>query len=163
MLAAGFPDRIAQRRGEPGSFRLSGGGGARLAVTDPLAREGLVVAAVLEMKASARIVMGAALDADALPGVIARQVVESVESGFDPASGAVFSRRRRRFGALVLSDRVVEADAREVAATLARVVTEKVGLLPWDEAARGLQARAGVLAGIEGGVADVSDAGLGGG
>ena len=36
LLAAAFPDRIAQRRGEPGSFRLSGGGGARLPRTDPL-------------------------------------------------------------------------------------------------------------------------------
>ena len=40
LLAAAFPDRIAQRRGEPGSFRLSGGGGARLGVTDPLAKAG---------------------------------------------------------------------------------------------------------------------------
>ena len=30
LLAAAFPDRIAQRRSEPGSFRLSGGGGAKL-------------------------------------------------------------------------------------------------------------------------------------
>ena len=34
LLAAGFPDRIAQRRSEPGSFRLSGGGGARLPRAD---------------------------------------------------------------------------------------------------------------------------------
>jgi ATP-dependent helicase HrpB len=161
LLAAGFADRIAQRRGERGSFRVPGGGGARLDARDPLAREGLLVAAVLEQKASARIVMGARLDGDALPAVIAARVVESVESGFDPASGAVFSRRRRRFGALVLSDRVVEADAGEVAAVLARVVAEKPGLLPWDEAARELQARAAVLRGIEAGVADLGDAALG--
>ena len=130
LLAAGFPDRIAQRRGEPGSFRLSVGGGARLAASDPMAREGLLVAAVLEQKAAARIVMAAALHGAALPAAIAAQCTEQVESGFDPASGAVFSRRRRRFGALVLSDRVVEADPGEVAATLARVLTEKPGLLP---------------------------------
>ncbi len=161
LLAAGFPDRIAQRRGEPGSFRLSGGGGARLPATDPLAREALLVAAVLEQKASARIVMAAPLDVEALPDVIAAQCTEQVESGFDASSGAVFSRRRRRFGALVLSDRVIEADAGEVALILARVLTEKPDLLPWDEAARQLQARAAVLAGIEAGVADLSDAALG--
>ena len=39
LLAAAFPDRIAQRRGDIGSFRLSGGGGsAKLPPTDPLAR-----------------------------------------------------------------------------------------------------------------------------
>ena len=43
LLAAGFPDRIAQRRGEPGTFRLSGGGGARLPRTDPLANAPLLV------------------------------------------------------------------------------------------------------------------------
>src|SRR6185437_14745712 len=50
LIAAAFPDRLAQRRVEPGSFRLSGGGGARLAVTDPLAKAGLLAVASLEMK-----------------------------------------------------------------------------------------------------------------
>ena len=72
LLAAAFPDRIAQRRGEPGSFRLSGGGGARLPRTDPLANAGLLVVAALEMKASARIRLAAVLDPDALPPVLAR-------------------------------------------------------------------------------------------
>ena len=31
LLAAAFPDRIGQRRGEPGSFRFSGGGGGAAA------------------------------------------------------------------------------------------------------------------------------------
>ena len=35
LLAAAFPDRIAQRRGEPGSFRLSGGGGGADAAHRP--------------------------------------------------------------------------------------------------------------------------------
>ena len=52
LIAAAFPDRLAQRRGEPGSFRLSGGGGGRLAVTDPLAKAGLLAVAALEMKTS---------------------------------------------------------------------------------------------------------------
>lgn len=38
LIAAGFPDRIAQRRGESGSFRLAGGGGAKLPLADSLAR-----------------------------------------------------------------------------------------------------------------------------
>ena len=67
LLAAAFPDRIAQRRGEPGSFRLAGGGGARLPRTDPLAIAPLLAVAALEMKASARIRLAAPLDPDALP------------------------------------------------------------------------------------------------
>ena len=54
LLAAAFPDRIAQRRGEPGSFRLSGGGGARLPLADPLARAPLLAVASAGAAAPAR-------------------------------------------------------------------------------------------------------------
>jgi ATP-dependent helicase HrpB len=160
LLAAGFPDRIAQRRGEPGSFRLSGGGSARLPAADTLAQESLLVVAVLEQKASARIVMAAALDAAALPDSIAAQCTDQVESGFDPATGAVFSRRRRRYGALVLQDRMAAADPAETAATLARVLTEKPERLPWTDAARQFQSRAVRLRGIDLAFPDLSDAAL---
>ena len=84
LLAAAFPDRIAQRRGEPGSFRLSGGGGGRMPRTDPLANAPLLVAAALEMKAAARIRLAAPLDPDDLPPALPARVTEQVESGFDP-------------------------------------------------------------------------------
>ena len=160
LLAAGFPDRIAQRRGEPGAFRLSGGGGARLPPLDPLAKAGLLVVAALEQKASARIMMAAPLAADALPASIVAQCTEQVESGFDPSTGAVFSRRRRRYGALVLQDRTVAADPAEVAAMLARVLTEKPERLPWTDTARQLQSRALLLHGIDPAFPDLSDAAL---
>ena len=99
LLAAAFPDRIAQRRGEPGSFRLAGGGGARLPRADPLASAPLLAVASLELKASARIRLAAPLDPDTLP---AARITEQVETSFDPVSGAVLARRRRRLGALVL-------------------------------------------------------------
>jgi ATP-dependent helicase HrpB len=164
LLAAAFPDRIAQRRGEPGSFRLSGGGGARLPRTDPLANAGLLVVAALEMKASARIRLAAVLDPDALPPVLAARVTETVESGFDPVSGTVLSRRRRRLGALVLSDRTEPADPAAVAEALARAVAaDALRALPWSDAARQFQARVGLMRGIEpdAGWLDLSDAGLG--
>jgi ATP-dependent helicase HrpB len=160
LLAAAFPDRIAQRRGEPGAFRLSGGGSARLAATDPLAKSNLLVVAALEQKAAARIMMAAPLDPDALPATIAAHCTDQVESGFDAATGAVFSRRRRRYGALVLQDRLVAADPAETAATLARVLAEKPDRLPWTDAARQLQARAALLHGIDPSFPDLSDAAL---
>ena len=91
LLAAAFPDRIAQRRGEPGSFRLSGGGSARMPVTDPLAKAGLLVAASLELKAASRIRLAAPLDPDALPPSLAARVTEQVEVGFDPVGGTVLA------------------------------------------------------------------------
>ncbi len=160
LLAAAFPDRIAQRRGEPGSFRLSGGGGARLPRTDPLANAALLAVASLDLKASARIRLAAPLDPAHLPPSVARQVTETVESGFDSVTGTVLSRRRRRLGALVLEDRNVPADPAETARVLAGAVGRRIDALPWTDAARQLQARAALLRGIDAETADLSDAGL---
>ncbi len=157
LLAAAFPDRIAQRRGEPGAFRLSGGGGARLSVADKLSQARLLVVAGLEQKAAARITLAAELDPDNLPPAIAALTTQSVESGFDQATGAVFSRRRRRYGALVLEDRMVPADPDATAATLAGVLAAKPDLLPWNPAARQLQARAALLHGLDPAFPDISD------
>jgi ATP-dependent helicase HrpB len=163
LLAAAFPDRIAQRRGEPGAFRLSGGGGARLPRADSLASAGLLVAAELELKASARIRLAAPLNPDALPPVLAARVTETVEAGFDPAAGAVLARRRRRLGTLVLSDRTEPADPQTVAAALAdAAAADGLRKLPWTEPARQFQARVALMRGIEpdAGWPDLSDATL---
>ncbi len=163
LIAAGFPDRIAQRRGEPGSFRLAGGGGARLPRTDKLANAPLLAVAAVEMAASARIRLAAPLDPKTLPPVVAARVTEQVETGFDPAAGAVLVRRRRRLGALVLADRTEPADPVEIAASLAAVVAaEQLRPLPWTEAARQLQARIALMRTIEpeAGWPDLSEAAL---
>ncbi len=157
LLAAGFPDRIAQRRGEPGSFRLSGGGGAKLPLADPLSKARLLAVASLEMKGSARIRLAAILDATDLPAVLAERVTEQVETGLDPATGSVLARRRRRLGALVLEDRTETADPAETAAALAEAVA--ISALPWTDAARQFCARVALLRALEpeAGWPDLSD------
>ncbi len=160
LLAAAFPDRVAQRRGEPGAFRLSGGGGAKLPRADPLSEARLLAVGALEVRTSPQIRLAAALDPDALPAVLRDAVTETLEDGFDPASGAVLSRRRRRLGALVLEDRMVAADPARTAAALADAVAGRLESLPWTDAARQLQARAAWLRGLDPGVADLSDAAL---
>ncbi len=147
LIAAGFPDRIAQRRGEPGSFRLAGGGGARLQLSDPLAKAPLLAVASLEMKSGARIRMAAPLAAANLPASLAARVTEVVESGLDPVTGSVLARRRRRLGALILEDRTEPADPAETAAALARAAT--LAQLPWTEAARQFQARIALIRRLE--------------
>ena len=149
LIAAGFPDRLAQGRGEPGSFRLSGGGGAKLPANDPLARATLLAVATLEMKTSARIRMAAVLDPAALPPGLARRVTETVETTLDPVSGSILARRRRRLGALVLEDRSGPPDAGEAAAALLDAVTRDPTRLPWTEAARSVQARLVLMHGLE--------------
>jgi ATP-dependent helicase HrpB len=163
LLAAAFPDRIAQRRGEPGSFRLSGGGSARLPVTDPLAKASLLVAASLELKTASRIRLAAPLDPDSLPPALAAKITEQVEAGFDPVAGTVLARRRRRLGTLILSDRTEQVDPAQVAGLLSSAVAaQDLRPLAWTDAARQLQARVALLNGIEpeAGWPDLSDAAL---
>jgi ATP-dependent helicase HrpB len=160
LLAAAFPDRIAQRRSEPGSFRLAGGGSARLPRADPLANAPLLAVAALELTASARIRLAAPLDPDALP---AGRISEQVEVSFDRASGAVLARRRRRFGNLVLSDRTEPAAPAQVASALASAIAaDGLRPLPWTDAARQLQARVAVMLRLEpeAGWPDLSDEAL---
>ena len=142
LLAAAFPDRIAQRRGEPGAFRLSGGGSARLARTDDLADAALLVAAALQVRAAPQIRLAARLDPEALPASLLARCTEQVENALDPVSGSVVSRRRLRLGALVLRDRTLTAEPREIGRLL---LSEAAGrlrtALTWSDAACQFQAR----------------------
>jgi ATP-dependent helicase HrpB len=163
LLAAAFPDRIAQRRGEPGSFRLSGGGSARMPITDPLAKAGLLVAASLELKTASRIRLAAPLDPNALPPSLAERVVEQVELGFDSVTGAVLARRRRRLGALILSDRTETGEPAHVIEALASAVASRdLRPLAWTDAVRQLQARVALMRAIEpdAGWPDIGDTAL---
>jgi ATP-dependent helicase HrpB len=144
LLALAFPDRIAQRRaGAGGRFLLSNGRGATLAVHDALARTGFVVAVDLEDAASeARIRMAAPLSREQLELRCAQEIVVQVESGWDDAQQALYARRVRRLGALVLDEHAVALDAATTGpAVLAAIVHLGLEVLPWDEELRQLQAR----------------------
>jgi ATP-dependent helicase HrpB len=143
LIAAGFPDRIAQRRGEPGSFRLSGGGGARLPPNDRLARAAFLAVAALEVQGSARIRLAAALDPARLTGI------ETVETAFDSATGSVVARRRRRLGALVLEDHTEKVDPARAATVLAEMALRDPGALSWSPATRQLQGRVALMRRLE--------------
>jgi len=149
LIAAAFPDRLAQRRAEPGSFRLSGGGGARLPVTDPLAKAEFLAVAALEMKTAPLIRMAAPLDIAALPAALAAQIRETVETSLDPVSGSVMARRRKTLGALILEERSAPPDAADAVAALLAAVRAEPLRLPWSDAARNLQARLKLMHGLE--------------
>jgi ATP-dependent helicase HrpB len=157
LIAAAFPDRLAQRRSEPGSFRLSGGGGARLALTDPLAKAELLAVASLEMKTSPLIRMAAPLVAARLPAVLAARIKETVETSLDPVSGSVLARRQKRLGALVLEERSAPPDPADAATALLNEVRRDPARLPWTDAARNLQARLTLMHGLEADVWPASD------
>ena len=157
LIAAAFPDRLAQRRGEPGSFRLSGGGGARLAVTDPLAKSGLLAVAALEMKTSPLIRMAAPLDIARLPDALAARITETVETSLDPATGSVLARRRKRLGALVLEEISAPPDAADAARALLAAVRSDPSRLSWTQGSRNLQARLRLMHGLEPDIWPASD------
>ena len=149
LIAAAFPDRLAQRRGEPGSFRFAGGGGARLPVIDPLAKAEFLAVAALDMKTSPQIRMAAPLDIARLPATIRTQIKDTVETSLDPNSGSILAWRRKRLGALVLEERSAPADAADAATVLVQAVRSDPTRLPWTDAARNLQARVKLMHGLE--------------
>jgi ATP-dependent helicase HrpB len=157
LIAAAFPDRLAQRRSEPGSFRLSGGGGAKLAVTDPLAKAGLLAVAALEMKTSPLIRMAAPLDVANLPAALAAQIKETLETSLDPVSGSILARRRKRLGTLILEESSAPPDAADAVAALLEAVRSDPLRLPWTETARNLQARLRLMHGLEADIWPASD------
>jgi ATP-dependent helicase HrpB len=154
LLAAGFPDRIAAKRGSmDGAFRLASGQGARLGANDKLAKAPLLAVADLELAGTdARIRMAAPLELGTLERRFPERLRWEEGAAFDARAGAVLARRRRMFGPLVLEEQVLPApDPATVAAALARAVAER-GLrdLDWSEAAKQLRARLRWMRGVEG-------------
>jgi ATP-dependent helicase HrpB len=164
LLAAGFPDRIAAKRGSmDGAFRLASGQGARLAATDSLGKAQLLAVADLELAGTeARIRMATPLDLATLERRFPERLRWEEGAAFDARAGAVLARKRRMFGPLVLEEHILPTpDPATVAAALARALAER-GFrdLDWTEAAKQLRARIARLAALEEGWPDLSDAAL---
>ncbi|GGJ38164.1 helicase [Neoroseomonas lacus] len=165
LLAAGFPDRIAAKRGTmDGAFRLTSGQGARLPATDPLAKSVLLAVADLALQGTeARIRMAAPIDRAVLEARFPERLRREEGAAFDARAGAVVARRRLMFGPLVLEEATLaHADPEAVALALADAAGER-GLrdLNWTDAARQAQARIGWMRKVEGEAwPDVSDAAL---
>jgi ATP-dependent helicase HrpB len=155
LLACAFPDRIGQSRGEPGAYRLSGGGAGQLNPTDPLARHKLIVIAAIEARGAA-IRLAAPLDPENLPATLRARITTTRDSGFDPATGGVLTRERRRLGALILSDKFLASDPQETQAALAAAFSTRLDQLNWTDRATNLQARAALMRTINPAFPDIS-------
>ncbi|HKT18803.1 MAG TPA: ATP-dependent helicase HrpB [Stellaceae bacterium] len=152
VLAAAYPDRLAQARGAPGQFRLSGGGAAELPASDALAREEFLAIADLDgARTTARIFLAAplsraAIDEDFTADIETTELVE-----WSHGEEAVLARRRRMLGALILEDKPLRDPPQErVLAALCQGIRELgLGVLPWTREAEGLRQRVRFLARIE--------------
>ena len=106
ILAIGFPDRIAKRRGMIGQYKMSGGRGAVLEETERLAQEDMLVIADLTGKAQApRILSAVRFDPAGLDLLPKHLISETEEYRFDKESLSVKGRLVRKFGAISLSEK----------------------------------------------------------
>ncbi len=145
LLAAAYPERIAQRRaGSNDRYRLASGRGVRLAADDALAASDYLAVAHLDAgQAEGRVYLAAALTLDEIREDLAHRLREEVVVEWDPGTRAVAARREECLGELRLSTRPLEGtDAGIVRQVLVAGIRQMgIGALPWTEAARDWQAR----------------------
>lgn len=149
-LALAFPDRVARRRDASGEHWASvGGRGYRLDPLSSLAREEwLAVGDVQGAASGARILSAAAIDLPTIESLFGDRIERRTDVVFDPATGNVAATSERRLGALKLAGgQDASASRQEIAAALVEgVCTLGLSLLPWDESALALRARAAFAA-----------------
>ncbi|MCC7168437.1 MAG: ATP-dependent helicase HrpB, partial [Rhodospirillales bacterium] len=170
LIALAYPDRIGERRGAGGRYRLSGGGGAVLLEGDALAGSAFLAVATTDGAArDARVFLAAPLRRESIEQDFAPHIATIDDIRWDGRSEAVQARRQRRLGAVVLDDKPLpDPDPERVAAALVEGI-RSLGLaaLPWSDTATSLRARVRFLGGIRpgndwpgDGWPDLSDAAL---
>ena len=132
LVAAAYPDRVAQRRpGAPGRFLLRNGRGVALPANDPLATAPYLAVAELVGTAGereSRVALAAPLTVERIEAEFATQIVREDDVAWDDAVDAIRARRVDRLGALVLRERGVrDPDPERVAALLVDVVRRRIG------------------------------------
>lgn len=144
LLACAYPDRVAGLR--PGSrerYLLASGRGAKLPAADALAGSPWLVAASLDAdRQDGRIFLAATVSLAELRRFHAARITKTCEVAWDERD-CLASREVERFLALPLSAKAGDKVAPEQALPLLLAAIRQRGLdlLPWNPAARELQAR----------------------
>lgn len=153
-LALAYPDRLAQGRAGHGGrsgggrFRLRNGIGGDLPPADALAGEPMLVVADLQgPKRKVRIARAAAIDPIDVELGFASEVAERSFLTWDEQRDDLRLRVERRLGALDFGtmDQPVEPSDRVTEALVERIVDTGLGVLPWTERCRQLQARVALV------------------
>lgn len=149
VMAAGFGDRIAQRReNQKGSYLLRNGSGALLSPQDEMASEKYLVAISVEgKKQKARITMAAALDYVDIQAVASGEIDVRETVKWDKERKDVAVVRRESLGAINLGVHKRRAKpGKEVTALLCNHVREtKLQALPWTKNAKQMVERVAFL------------------
>lgn len=146
LLATGFADRIARRRGQEGRYQLANGMGAMLERDDALTRyEWLIAPLLLQGSSSpdARILQALPLDIDALVASHPELLTQSDSVEWDDEKGTLKAWRRWRVGQLTLKSQPLNQPSEEELhqAMLNGIRDKGLGVLEWSEAAQQLRLR----------------------
>ncbi len=153
LLTSAFPDRIAASRGKRGEFLMANGRAAAIEAHDPLAGEPfLAIGEIAGRAASARILVAAALGLDDIERIAGSSIETADELTFDRASASLRARRRRRLGALILSEQTLAVPQNKAASLMLASGLLSLGLarLPWTKALKQRRDRVIFLAQAEG-------------
>ena len=144
LVALAYPERVAERRGGGGQYRLVNGRGAALAPDDPLVREPFLAIADLDDSGrDARVYLAAPIDRAEIETLFADRIERVDDVGWDERAEAVVASRRTGIGALVLEEQRLETVDEEAraAAMLAGVRMMGLEALPWSPALQDFRAR----------------------
>jgi ATP-dependent helicase HrpB len=148
VLALAYPDRLAQRRGGAGQFRLSNGRGAMLPPHDLLAAEDFLAVGSLDGDArEARIFLAAPIALTEIEEDFARAIESADVLAWNTRTEQVDAKRERRLWSLVLEEKPLKHPQPEqmTAAMIEGIRAMGLAVLPWTDNARNLQARIGFL------------------
>ncbi len=146
LLAVGYFDRIARKRGEEGRYLLANGMGAQLDTDDGLCRCDWLVAANLLQGANspdARILLASVLDPEALalrlPGLVRQQ--SAIE--WDEEKGTLRAWQRQQIGRLIFKAAPLAKPSEQQlhSALLDWIRTQGIDALGWDDDAMQLRTR----------------------
>ncbi|MEM7094042.1 MAG: ATP-dependent helicase HrpB [Actinomycetota bacterium] len=150
LVAAGFPDRLAQRRGKNrGRFRLRTGSGIQMAPNDELAGEEFIVALDVDgQKKDARIRIAAAADVTELSATGEFPVDRTERLIWDKQRNDVVLRIDQHLGALELGSVTMRPEPSDAVTNLLieHVRRSRLKALTWTDNARSMQQRIGFLA-----------------
>ena len=167
LVALAYPDRLAQRRGGTGQFRLSSGRGALLPPTDPLASgDFLAIAALDGDKREARVFLAAPIGRAEIEAEFAAAIGQQAFVAWNSRLEAVEAKQERRLWSLVLDEKPLARPSPEAvtAAMIAGIREMGLACLPWTPELETLRARIAFLRGVAESCwtwPDLSDAALG--
>jgi ATP-dependent helicase HrpB len=144
MLGFAYPDRIAQRRGAGGRFRMANGSGAQLPAHDHLAREDFIAVGLLDNSAAdAKVFLAGALTRAEIDRHFSNLIERHSSVAWDAKAQAVSATQSLRMGSLILEERALAGAGPAALAAAMGEGVKAMGLacLPWTEAAQSLRTR----------------------